>query len=226
MKKYLLVLLVVMIASPVWAANRTLIRRGNALNRPQTPASAEKKPVPGYVDRSKWNEDGELVNREFEHSMFAAPALKFSTLHEEFGLLAGGRFGWVVNHRYVLGLGGYGVVNDIEVSDPDSNTRPDVMMSYGGAELEYVVQPAALVHFSFSTLVGLGLVEYDYRASDGDDTFWVIEPAAHVWLNVTPFFRTGLGAGYRMATGVDLEGLDDGDLSGFALTLTLKFGSF
>lgn len=226
MKKYMVLLLVLLLASPVWAQNRTLIRRRNQLNAPEKNSTVPTNPVPGDFDQGKWVDEGELVDREFQHDLFVAPVLKFSQVNEEFGLFAGGRAGWILNHHYVFSLGGYGVVNNVEAPGLSSGVKPDLMMSYGGVEFEYVLYPADMIHFSLYTLLGLGLAEYDYTLSDGDDTFWVIEPGVNLLVNVTRFFRTGLGVGYRVVTGVDLERLEDSDLSGFAATLTLKFGSF
>ena len=125
-----------------------------------------------------------------------------------------------------MGVGGYGLFNDIEANEIDSGVTPDLTMRYGGVEFEYVFDPEEIVHFSVYTLLGMGNVEFDYANVDGDDNFFVVEPAVNVLLNVTEFFRVGLGVGYRLATGVDLEGLEDADLSGIVATLTFKFGVF
>jgi hypothetical protein len=45
-------------------------------------------------------------------------------------------------------------------------------------------------------------------------------------VNVTGFFRVGLGASYRFVQDVDLVELRNEDVSGFSGVVTLKFGRF
>lgn len=195
MKKFVLILLILVLATPVWAQTRpTMPRYNNTLNPP--PQAAQ--PAPGtspateYVPRNAFTNDGELVNRQFFHGVLAAPVMKFSTVNEQFGLLGGGRLGWILNHNYTIGVGGYGLFNDIEANELDSGATPDLTMRYGGVEFEYVIEPQEIVHFSVYTLVGMGNVEFDYADVDGDDNYFVVEPAVNILLNVTEFFRVGL----------------------------------
>ncbi|GAK61290.1 hypothetical protein U27_01190 [Candidatus Vecturithrix granuli] len=228
MKKSLLILLVIFLATPVWAQTRAPLRR---YNNP-TPPSQAVQPVIGtpattdYAQRNAWNDEGELTNPRIYHGFLAAPVVKFTTVNDQFGIFGGGRLGWILNHDYTIGVGGYGLLNDIEGNELDSGVTPDLSVKYGGVEFEYAFEPAELIHFSVYTLVGMGNIEFDYANVDGDDNFFVVEPAVNVLLNVTEFFKVGLGVGYRLAAGVDLEGLEDGDLSGIVATLTFKFGVF
>lgn len=225
MKKYIVFLFVMLVATPVWAQNKTVIRRQRELNTSRKPG--QPLAVPGNLDqRDAWNDDGELIDRNFRHNFFFGPVVKFTQVNGEFGLVLGGRTGWIINDNYVLGLGVYGLANDVEANEISSGVTPDLTMGYGGLELEYVIEPEQLVHFSVYTLIGMGFVELDYTSSDGDDTFFVFEPAANVWVNVTNFCKAGLGVGYRLVAGANVEGLESEDLSGLAATLTFKFGGF
>lgn len=56
------------------------------------------------------------------------------------------------------------------------------------------------------------------------DRALVLSPSAGVEVNVFRWFRVGLEGGYRMVNGVDLEGLEDADLSGVYGQVNLKFG--
>jgi hypothetical protein len=59
-----------------------------------------------------------------------------------------------------------------------------------------------------------------------DDTYWVIEPAFNVYVNLARYLKTGLGFGYRVVSDVDVEDLKDQDLRGFAITLSINFGTY
>jgi hypothetical protein len=54
----------------------------------------------------------------------------------------------------------------------------------------------------------------------------VVEPGLEVEINVTRFFKIGLGASYRLVRQSDLITVSDKDLSGFSGGLSLKFGKF
>jgi hypothetical protein len=56
--------------------------------------------------------------------------------------------------------------------------------------------------------------------------FFVVEPGLEVEVNITRFFKIGIGASYRLVRESDLSTVSDNDLSGFSGGLSLKFGKF
>jgi hypothetical protein len=52
--------------------------------------------------------DETLFSGNVEHGGFGGPVVKFTQIKDEFGVLVGGRGGWIINHSFVLGAGGYG----------------------------------------------------------------------------------------------------------------------
>jgi len=180
---------------------------------------------------------------EIEHGGFGGPMVKFTQIDGEFGVLTGGRGGWIIDHRFVLGGGGYGLANNIGIpiktkeeietegenpeeieTEGENPEEQDLEMGYGGAMLEFIIASDALIHFSVDCLIGAGGMTTP--ESDKDDAFFVLEPGLNVMLNITQFFRFGAGVSYRYTQGVEFGELDDGDLSGAAAVLTFKFGSF
>jgi hypothetical protein len=187
-------------------------------------------------------DDETLLPKEFKSGYFAGPVIKATTMSEEFGLTVGARGGWVVNRSAVLGGSAHYLVNSVTVETqvPDTiavvDTTFDITVVYGGAEVEYLGGAHRLLHYTASTLVGVGLVdykEYDCTVCEEDedtdldgDIFFVIEPSVHVMLNVTPMLRIGLGVSYRYAYDVELKGVENADLSGLSGVLTAKIGRF
>ena len=53
-----------------------------------------------------------------------------------------------------------------------------------------------------------------------------MEPTVRIMLNITSFFRIGVGGGYRLISGADLDDLKDSDVSGPSAQVVLKFGKF
>lgn len=178
-----------------------------------------------------------LLGGEIHNGGYGAPVLKVTTINGAAGVLIGGRGGWIINHCFVIGGGGYGLATGIdapEFSSPaDIASRDlDIEFGYGGLELEYIFRPSKLVHGTIGFMLGGGGIGYYEENDDGDteslidDEVLVIEPAVAAELNVVNWMRIDGGVSYRAVSGLDMPGLDNGDMSGLAGFLIFKFGSF
>ncbi len=180
------------------------------------------------VSRSVTAQEETLLGTgEISNGGFGGPVIKYTQINGESGLLVGGRGGWIINHTFVLGGGGYGLVTDLKTASPPSTlilplyyTDIYINFGYGGIELEYIIQSDQLLHFSVYTLIGAGSVsfkaeetydlyqvdlrEYDYPTN----TFFVFEPAVNAELNIVSFMRLCAGFSYRFISGVDLVDLE------------------
>ena len=170
---------------------------------------------------------------EMSNGGFGGPVVKYTQIKNEPAVLVGGRGGWIINHTFVIGGGGYGLVNQIEADYLVDFNQPYINFGYGGLELEYIIQSDRLVHFSIYTLIGAGGVNYRdkyyndwYNWDFHSDEFFVLEPALNVEVNITSFFRINAGASYRYISGLSYNDLSNEDFSGFSGVLTFKFGSF
>jgi len=172
--------------------------------------------------------DDTLVGPYTQSGGYIGPVVKFGQLDEDFGLFVGGRMGWIINHKLVLGGGGYALVNDIKREDLGEDIHTE--MAYGGLVLEYVFNPQEVIHFSVAALVGGGRYAYKIQnevEEDYDsDAFFILEPEFNVILNITRNFRFGLGGGFRNISGLDIEGTTDSRLSGSSALITVKLGKF
>ena len=172
-----------------------------------------------------------LMEGDLRHGGFGAPVVKFTEIDSRFGVLVGGRGGWIINGSVVIGGGGYGLVNvaNFEHLMNGAGDPGGLEMGYGGLELGYIHRPDELVHASLGLLIGAGGLVWNPDGQSGnqaDDAFFIAEPELDVVLNATRFFRVAFGVSYRLTQGVQLFGLRDAELSGFAAVLALKFGSF
>jgi len=176
--------------------------------------------------------DGEVV-----HGGFGGPVIKFAQIYDNFGVLVGGRGGWIINHCFSIGGGGYGLANNIDGTKMFDGKKMLLNFGYGGFEMEYIADWDKLIHFSFSCLIGAGAVshrrnwdddwdDWDDDAEHEADVFFVAEPAANIELNIISFFRINLGAGYRFISGVNENNLKNADFAGPSVNLTFKFGKF
>jgi hypothetical protein len=162
-----------------------------------------------------------LLGRRFHSGGFGGPVVKFSEVDGDFAVFAGGRGGWIINHTLVLGVGGYGLANDIEIGWPGSR---DIEFGYGGFELEYINRSNSLIHFTAYLLIGGGGLSTSLPGDE--EAVFVLEPAANAELNITPYFRLCVGGAYRYVTGINMPIFDEEDLSAAVGVMTFKFGAF
>ena len=165
---------------------------------------------------------------------FGGPVLKVTRINDVFGLLIGGRGGWVYNHKYAIGGGFYGLLRDIEVEISDAPER-DFEFAYSGLELEYILAPSRDIHLSAQTLIGFGgltdryqrvYVYYDEygRLGGPDDSFFIVEPGLNIVWNMKTYLQIHFGGSYRYIRGVGIEGLHNADLNGLSVVVTFRFG--
>jgi hypothetical protein len=172
-----------------------------------------------------------LISGDIESGGFGGPAIKITSINGENAVLVGGRGGWIINHSFVLGGAGYGLVTNVNAKKTDS-IHQYLEMGYGGLNLEYIASSDDLIHLSIELLVGGGGIRYKDENNDEFENhhtmngFFVLEPGAHANLNVTKFFRIACGVSYRYISGLQSLLSTNADLSGPSAVLTLKFGKF
>jgi hypothetical protein len=174
-----------------------------------------------------------LISGHVDHGGYGGPEMRFTTVRGEGAVLLGGRGGWIIDHTFVIGGAGYGLVNRIAAPDSaqPASGRYDLNFGYGGVFIEGIILPRNLWHLSVASLFGGGGVGYmDHDLHDAQThataAVFVWEPSATFEFNVVKFLRIDLGASYRLVRGVDLAGLRNADLSGFSGMLAFKFGRF
>ena len=180
---------------------------------------------------SAFAQEETLLNGDIESGGFGGPSVRVTNINGESAILVGGHGGWIINHTFVLGGGGYGIVNDVKAKVTDS-IHQYIEMGYGGLEFQYIASSDKLLHLSMEVLVGGGGI--GYKPEDNDvfdsarkhDTFFILEPSVHANLNVTQFFRIAAGVSYRYVSGLKSIVSTNVDLSGPSASLILKFGKF
>lgn len=193
-----------------------------------------------------------IFGDDFTSGGYGAPEIKVGPVNGQTSLFLGGRGGWIIGHKFIIGGGGYGMTNNNTFMEDPANKPPSVGadstrvikldMGYGGLLLEFIALPKKAIHLSFPLLIGaggtnLGAETYVGQSSyypEGwatyeyieNTSFFVLEPGVFVELNMAKFFRISAGGTYRFITGTNLDRLSSNDLSGFTFALALKFGSF
>jgi hypothetical protein len=178
-----------------------------------------------------------LTGPEHTGGGYGAFTAGYSVIQERHAYEFGFRGMWVINHSIAMGFGGTGFANQAMYN---SGTGSDNFLTggYGGFIIEPIIAPMYPVHIAFPILLGGGGISYvetDWEEFDNfvtaTDFFMLIQPGAEIELNVTRFFRIGMGATYRLptdfnATTTETPELSPQDLKGFTYSLSFKFGRF
>lgn len=172
----------------------------------------------------------------FDSGGYGGPLVRFSSFDGQGALFAGGRGGWLINHRLLIGGAGMGQTLNLDAPSESSNRYPrarNVEFGYGGFLVGYHIAPESRVHgFASVLLAGGGLVLSDRDSEsdadvghDGDGVF-VMEPELALEANLLRFVRLQLSLSYRMVSDVELPGIDNGDASGVGGGVSFLFGDF
>ncbi len=182
-------------------------------------------------------EEETLLSGPVTSGGFGGPVVKMTRIHDSFGVLIGGRGGWIINHTMSLGGGGYGLVSRIRNPEGVTGMQDPVLhVGYGGFEIEYTRRSESLIHPTVSLLIGGGSagiresweedLNDDWEDDPSLDSFFILEPGVALELNVTGFMRVDAGVSYRFVSGLEQEGLTESVIGGPSAVLTFKFGLF
>lgn len=172
-----------------------------------------------------------LFDGDIASGGFGGVSLKATRVNNQLGVLVGGGGAWVLNHAFYIGGAGYGLVSDHAVQDLGLDTT-GIGMGYGGLVIGAMLLPDELLHFGAQTLVGAGGIyrqharrTFDFGFNNSDAIF-VVEPSILAELNFTSKVRIAFEGSYRFVSGVEVAGLTNKELSGPAVGMMVKIGSF
>ncbi len=161
---------------------------------------------------------------------YGVATLKLASVRNSGATFAGGRGGWIVNGAYGIGIGGYWLVNDLAARAPDTSGSSQMMVSYGGLDLEYYFPLDSTFHVSAQALMGGGAVGYTEAHYTNPrphyDPFIVFEPGVNFEVGFGKTFRFVVGGSYRLVSRLSSRAATNGDLSGLAFGISVKAGFF
>jgi len=179
-----------------------------------------------------------LFSKETKVTGFGAFDLTFSSMYGRNVLLTGGHGGILFNKKFFLGIGGTGIATPIDFQGTDPARTLRLNGGYGGLMMGYSFAPQEIFHVNIRTLFAAGGMEvtdseFIWNGVDSyslieNSIFFVVEPYVEAEVNITRFFKIGLGLGYRYTSGLKLDrnSIDDADISGISGNMSFKFGNF
>ncbi len=182
------------------------------------------------------NEIQTLFGNNVEHGGYGAIMVNYSLIDGKDAWLAGMRGGWLIDHRFMIGLGGYGFANNLYFDNVLSDRENFLTGGYGGLVVEPILLPRFPVHLSFPVLIGAGGIAHvdgyywnhnDYQWNTIDaSAFFVIEPGVELELNMVRHFRVAFAVTYRYTGDIKLIDMPKDVMNGFNYGLAFKFGKF
>jgi hypothetical protein len=152
------------------------------------------------------------------------PDVAVTQLGGSFGVLSGGSGRATFAHTVSIGGGGYLLALPLNGVAGDGGER--IRIAYGGFIVGLETPAIGLFRAGAEILLGGGTAILG-AGSDPTHSFYVVEPEAHVFIDLLPWMRLTVGAGYRIVLGLDGDtGLSTNDLSGMVVPIGLRFGSF
>ncbi len=145
----------------------------------------------------------------------------------------------IIDHALTLGGGGCGITTNPNAQKfaPDLYGPNDrVMSGYGGAIIRYHLFSHSIVNLGVGALIGAGGLSVGTLNSNSDGTdnythvrsqaYFVFEPEVGAYSNVTRWLRIGITGGYRIVSGVSMQGFSSGDVCAPVLGGTVQGGWF
>jgi hypothetical protein len=171
-----------------------------------------------------------LVNDHFHAGGYGGPVWKIGLINGQVSLFSGGRGAWIINHTIAIGGGGYSTFMDVDIDGFSDNDKPLFLgLYYGGFGMEYIWNSDKVIHWTIHTLIGAGSAKLKEHAPDvtlQSERFYLVEPSFNIDVNITKWFRFGVGASYRLTFGLEMDEISSSDLSGPGGQIILKFGYF
>lgn len=170
---------------------------------------------------------------------YGAISLGYSNIDNSDAFVGGIRGGFIFDHKFAIGLAGYGFINNLDNHYHDV-FRDEYYLAggYGGLLLEPIIAGTRPVHVSFPIILAIGGVSqidgyWDWDWDDdghyheiGSDLIFVFEPGIDLEFNLARHFRLAASASYRLTSDIELYATDADALRSFQFGLTFKFGKF
>lgn len=159
-------------------------------------------------------------------SGYGGTQLRFGNLNGSGNLLIGGYGGWLLSERLMIGAGGFGTLQEIDIPAETEETAYE--MGYNGFVTEYNLPLGRRWQVIGGVLIGGGRFETELedKRSLRSDLF-VVEPHVQLSYAISPWIQAVAGVQYRIVSSDELiHTVSHDDLSGISLGMGLRLGAF
>lgn len=159
--------------------------------------------------------------------------MKLTSFNGEPAFLHGIRGGWYVHQDekkdILVGIGMYGAYT--QLNETRLSTQENLFTYYSTLYCGITLMKNKPVSFEIPAHIGYGFLTmehasptygYDLRA----DGYFLFEPNVNALFKLGRAVRVGIGAGYRLVGGINMDGTDNIGMSSLTINATLRFGRY
>lgn len=163
---------------------------------------------------------------------FGGPAIKISLFNGQLAIMSGGRGSAVINNRFTVGGGGYGISNSVKIYENDNQYSRIYKMGYGGLELGILLCSNQRISFGTSMLFATGAsfwmsnpkVKKESPFSNDFNFIYVLEPTVYAEYNINKWLKLHSGISYRYVGGSNLDYMQNSEIRNFSAYFAVLFG--
>lgn len=158
-------------------------------------------------DYTKFKSDSFETQKKIKVSEtgYGGPALKISKFNNQIAFMSGGRGSCIINEKFTIGGGGYGIANKIRIKDEQTGKEKLYKMGYGGLELGYIFKKTDKYKFGSSVLFASGASFWLSEPKNKSESIfkndfeflYVIEPSLYTEIKLKKFLVFHTGISYR-----------------------------
>lgn len=164
---------------------------------------------------------------------YGGPLIETTKIINDWGVLFGGKGGFIMNRKIAFGGIGTAMVNNpvFMGNSLSESTEAPLQLEYasGGVFFEYFFNLERPVHFSIPVnIMGGGITVNEENTNNEIESsgMFVIQPGINMEFNMTKHFIPTVYVTYRQVLASSLVNFDNRDLSGISVGILLKFGTF
>ncbi len=163
---------------------------------------------------------------------FGGPAIKISRFNGQLAIMTGGRGSAVINNRFTVGGGGYGIFNSIKIYGSENLSSRIYKMGYGGLELGYVFYSRPRLKFGSSVLFATGAsfwmsnpkIKNESPFKNDFNFITVLEPTVYGEIKLNRWLKLHAGITYRYVAGSNLTYIQNNEIRDFSGYFGILFG--
>lgn len=163
---------------------------------------------------------------------FGGPAIKISRFNGQFAFMTGGRGSAVINNRFTVGGGGYGISNSIKIYEDEGQYSRIYKMGYGGLELGILLCSNQRIRLGTSILFATGAsfwisnpkVKNESPFSNDFNFIHVLEPTIYGEVKLNSWLKLHSGLTYRYVGGSNLDYMLNSEIRNFSAYFGVLFG--
>jgi hypothetical protein len=155
--------------------------------------------------------------------------MKYTSMNGSPLYLHGVRGGWFIGNEQKSLIGMSTVIGLTTINEYSALRWQQISMVYGTIYYEHNFRLTQNIQWSPSLHVGMGAVgidQYQVSSENNVSAMYLLEPNVNLSMRILPIVKIGVGAGYRLLSGVHLQGGDNISLGGPSANIYLKFGNY